>query len=249
MGKYKINSVIDNRVFIVTESFLKLCNIFKTLKSDQGKIIHVVGAPGTGKSANIYEAIEKQGLNVYDVKSQIKDMNISSKEVFNGIYNGFKEDFNVKSKEEVYNSLEGFDAVLFADKFHDSHLLDEDTVGFSVWAGRAGLQAITFYLLCVIEYLKERRKYKCINIILQTAWRFHFRGKKYDLFTDMGIFSKIILVFMRTIFDVVVISYTTEETIKIVKSHVNADGKLIEHYINEYGSKPRFICQALEDEN
>ena len=99
------------------------------------------------------------------------------------------------------------------------------------------------------EYLKERREYKRINIILQTAWRFHFRGKKYDLFTDMGIFSKIVLAVMNTIFDVVVISYKPEETIKIVKNYVKADDKLIEHYIHEYGSKPRFICQALENED
>ena len=249
MGKYKINSVTDNRVFVVTESFLKLCNAFKTLKNGHGKIIHVVGAPGTGKSSNIYAAIEKQGLNVYDVKSQIKDGNINSKEVFNSVYNGFKEDFRVKSKEEVYNSLAGFDAVLFADKFHDSHLVEEDTVGFSVWAGRAGVRSAKFYLMCVAEYLKERKQYKRINIILQTAWRFHFRGKKYDLFSDMGIFSRLILALMGTIFDVVVISYTPEETIKIVKNHVDADDKLIEHYIDEYGSKPRFICQALEKED
>ena len=249
MGKYKINSAIDNRVFVVTESFLKLSNMFKTLKNSHGKIIHVVGAPGTGKSANIYAAIEKQGLTVYDVKSQIKDVNINSQKVFNSVYNGFKKDFDVKSKKEVYNCLEGFDAILFADMFHDSHLVDDDTVGFSVWSGNAGLRATKFYLLCVVEYLKERREYKRINIILQTAWRFHFRGKKYDLFTDMGILSKLVLAVMGTIFDVVVISYKPEETIKIVKNHVKADDKLIEHYIHEYGSKPRFICQALENED
>ena len=249
MGKYKINSAIDNRVFVVTESFLKLCNMFKILKNSHGKIIHVVGAPGTGKSANIYAAIEKQGLNVYDVKSQIKDVNINSKKVFNSVYNGFKKDFNVKTKKGVYNCLAGFDAVLFADMFHDSHLVDDDTVGFSVWAGHAGLKASKFYLLCVLEYLKEKSEYKCINIILQTAWRFRFRGRKYDLFSDMGILSKLILAVMGTIFDVVIISYKPEETIKIVKNHVKADDKLIEHYIHEYGSKPRFICQAIENED
>ena len=249
MGKYKINSATDNRVFVVTESFLKLCNIFKTLKNSRGKIIHVVGAPGTGKSTNIYTALEKQGLNVYIVKSQIKDANINSKKVFNSIYNGFKKDFGVESKEEVYNCMAGFDALLFADMFHDSHLVDDDTVGFSVWAGHAGVRAVKFYLLCMIEYLKERRQYKRINIVLQTAWRFYFRGKKYDLFTDMGILSRIVLAVMGTIFEVVVISYTPEETIKIVKNHVNADDKLIEHYIHEYGSRPRFICQAIEKED
>ena len=249
MGKYKINSATDNRVFVVTESFLKLCNIFKTLKNSRGKIIHVVGAPGTGKSTNIYTALEKQGLNVYIVKSRIKDANINSKKVFNSVYNGFKKDFGVESREEVYNCMAGFDALLFADMFHDSHLVDDDTVGFSVWAGHAGVRAIKFYLLCIVEYLKERRQYKRINIVLQTAWRFHFRGKKYDLFTDMGIISRIVLAVMGTIFDVVLISYTPEETIKIVKNHVNADDKLIEHYINEYGSRPRFICQAIEKED
>ena len=249
MGKYKINSATDNRVFVVTESFLKLCNIFKTLKNNHGKIIHVIGAPGTGKSANIYAAIEKQELNVYDVKSQIKDANIDSKKVFNSVYNGFKKDFNVKSKEEVYNCLAGYDAVLFADMFHDSHLVDEDTVGFSVWAGHAGLGAIKFYLHCMAEYLCNRREYKRINIILQTAWRFHFRGKKYDIFSDMGILSKLARAIMGTIFDVVVISYTPEETIKIVKNHVKTDDKRIEHYIQVYGLRPRFICEAIENED
>ncbi len=249
MGKYKINSANDNRVFVVTKSFITLCNMFKTLKNSHGKIIHVVGAPGTGKSANIYAAIEKQELNVYNVKSQIKDVNVNSKKVFNSVYNGFKRDFNVKSKKEVYNCLAGYDAVLFADMFHDSHLVDDDTVGFSVWAGHAGLRATKFYLLCVVEYLKERREYKRINIILQTAWKFHFRGRKYDLFSDMGILSKIVLAVMGTIFDVVVISYKPEETIKIVKIHVDADDKLIKQYIHEYGSKPRFICQAIENED
>ncbi len=249
MGKYKINSATDNRVFVVTESFLKLCNIFKTLKNSRGKIIHVVGAPGTGKSTNIYTALQKQGLNVYIVKSQLKDENINSKKVFNSVYNGFIEDFGVESKEEVYNCMAGFDALLFADMFHDSHLVDDDTVGFSVWAAHAGIRAAKFYLLCIIEYLKERRQYKRINIVLQTAWRFHFRGKKYDLFIDMGILSRIVLAIMRTIFEVVIISYTPEETIKIVKNHVNADDKLIEHYIHEYGSRPRFICQAIEKED
>jgi hypothetical protein len=249
MGKYKINSVTDNRVFVVTKSFIKLCNIFKTMRNRHGKIIHVIGAPGTGKSANIYEALDKLGLNVYDVKSRIKDLDSNSNEVFKSVYNGFKDDFGVKSKEEVYNCLAEFDGVLFADGFHDSHLVNGDTVGFSVWAGHAGVNSIKFYLLCIAEYLKQRRKYKRINIILQTAWRFHFRGKKYDLFSDMGILSKFVLGVMGTIFDVVVISYTPEETIKIVKKHVNADDELIENYIHEYGSKPRFICQALEKED
>jgi hypothetical protein len=249
MGKYKINSVTDNRIFVVTESFLKLCNIFKTLKNRRGKLIHVVGAPGTGKSANIYAALEELELNVYDVQSKIQDLDMNSDEVFNSVYSRFKDDFGVKSKEEVYNCLAEFDAVLFADRFHDSHLVDGDTYGFSMWAGHAGVNSMKFYLLCIVEYLKGRMEYKRINIILQTAWRFHFRGKKYDVFSDMGIFSKFVLAVMGIIFDVVVISYTHEETIKIVKSHVNVDDKQIENYIHVYGFRPRFICEALENED
>jgi len=48
MGNYKINSLSDNGVFVVTESYRKLCNTFKNLKKRRGRIIHVVGAPGTG---------------------------------------------------------------------------------------------------------------------------------------------------------------------------------------------------------
>ncbi|MGB8233145.1 MAG: hypothetical protein WCE60_04050, partial [Methanobacterium sp.] len=79
MGKYKINSVSDNGVFVVTESFIKLCNTFISLKDTRGKVIHVIGAPGTGKSANIYAALEELGLNIYDVESPIKDVTISSR--------------------------------------------------------------------------------------------------------------------------------------------------------------------------
>ena len=125
MGKYKINSVSDNGVFVVTESYIKLCNKFKSLKNSRGKIIHVIGAPGTGKSANIYAALEELGLNVYDVKSPIKDVNINSKDVFNGVYRKIKEDLGVGSKDEVYKGLSRYDAILFADRFHDSHLMDK----------------------------------------------------------------------------------------------------------------------------
>ena len=54
---------------------------------------------------------------------------------------------------------------------------------------------------------------------------------------------------MRIFFEVVVISYSPQETFEIVKSHVNADDKLIERYIEKYGYKPRLICQALEKED
>lgn len=248
MGKYKINSVSDNGVFIVTESFIKLCNKFKSLKNNRGKVIHVIGAPGTGKSANIYAALDEFGLNIYDVESPIKDDTISSREVFNGVYRKIKDDIGAGSKEEVYKGLSSYDAILFADRFHDSHLMDKDTIGFSVWSTKMGFKAINFYLICISEYLKERNAFKTINIILQTAWRFNFRGKKYDIFSDLGIISILFVALMRIFFDVVLISYSTQETFEIVKSHINIDDKLIERYIHKYGSKPRSICQALEKE-
>jgi len=246
MGKYKINSVSDNGVFVVTESFIKLCKTFKSLKNKRGKIIHVIGAPGTGKSANIYAALEELGLKVYDVESPIENVDVSSDEVFKGVYKEIKEDLGARSKNEVYESLSKYDAILFADRFHDSHLMGKDTVGFSVWTVHAGLKPTKFYLMCISEYFNERNTFKNINIILQTAWRFYFRGKKYDVFSDLGIISKAVVALMRTFFDVVVISYSPQETFQIVKSHVNTDDQLIESYIHKYGSKPRLICQSLE---
>jgi hypothetical protein len=248
MGKYKINSRIDNGIFVVTESYKKLCKTFKSLKTNRGRIIHVIGAPGTGKSANIYAAIDELGLNVYDVELTIKDVDLDSEEVFKDIYRFLKKDLRADSKEEIYKRLSKFDAVLFADKFHDSHLIDEETVGFSVWTDHAGFKATKFYMLCISEYLRERKAFKGINIILQTAWRVYFRGKKYDVFSDLGILSRSIVFLMRIFFEVVEISYSPQETLKIVKKHVNADDKLIESYINRYGSKTRFICIEMESD-
>ncbi len=247
MGKYKINSISDNGVFVITESYKNLYNKFKSLKNSRGRIIHVIGAPGTGKSANIYAAMDELGLNVYDVEFTIKDVDSNSEEVFKEIYNFLKKDTNAKSKEEVYKNLSKFDVVLFADRFHDSHLMDNNNVGFSVWSAHAGFNSIKFYLYCIWEYINERKSFKEINIVLQTAWRVYIRGKKYDIFTDLGILSRIIVAFMKILFEVVEISYSSQETLKIVKEHFDVDEKLIEQYIHKYGSKPRFICQALEN--
>lgn len=98
MGKYKINSISENNIFIVTKSYKKLYNKFKTLKNSRGRIVHVIGAPGTGKSANIYAAIEELELNVYDVTFTIKDIDSNSQEVFKDIYKFLKKDLNAKSK-------------------------------------------------------------------------------------------------------------------------------------------------------
>ena len=55
-----------------------------------------------------------------------------------------------------------------------------------------------------------------------------YPGKKYDIFTDLGILSRIIVAFMKILFEVVEISYSSQETLKIVKEHFDVEEKLIE---------------------
>lgn len=71
-------------------------------------------------------------------------------------------------------------------------------------------------------------------------------GKKYDIFTDLGILSHILVIFMKILFEVIEISYSQQETVKIIKKHVNADEKIIEQYIHKYGTKPRFILSNIK---
>lgn len=248
MGNYKINSPSDNGVFVATDSYRELTNKLSSIKKSKGRIIHVIGAPGTGKSTNIYHALDEMNLNVYDVEFDIKDLDSNSSKVFMEIYKHLKADLSVNSKDEIYESFTLYDAILFADRFHDSHLMDDGTVGFSLWTDHNGLKSYGFYILCMVEYFKNRKMFKKINIILQTAWRIRFNGKKYDLFTDLGFVSKIIVAFLRIFFEVVEISYSKEETIQIVKKHVNVDEKLIKNYIGIYGNKPRLVCQAIDNE-
>lgn len=247
MGNYKISSPSQNEMFLVTESYKKLLNAFKNIKKSRGRIIHILAAPGTGKSANIYHALNELNLNVYDVEFKIKNLDTDSDRVFKQIYKYLKEDLDAGSKHEIYEIFGKYDAILFADKFHDSHLLDDNTIGFSVWAHNNGFEAFKFYFLCVAEYLKNRKSFAEINIILQTSWRIRYSGKKHDLFTDLGVISKIMIGVMKIFFEVVEISYNQKETIEIVKKHIDADEEDIKKFIEEYGNKPRFICQALED--
>lgn len=247
MEKYKVSSAGNNELFLITDCYKKLCQIMKGLKNDRGKIVHVIGAPGTGKSANIYHATGDLNLNIYDMKLRLKSVNVSSKQVFNTMFEGISEDLEVKSKEEIYRKLSEYDAVLIADNFHDSHNLDSKYIGFSKWTYHSGFKALYFYLLCITEYLRHIKYFKNINIILQTAWRIHIMGKKYDLFSDLGLFSKILVNILNIFFDVVVIYYSEKETIEIVKMHVkDADTDTVREYIHKYGHKPRFICDALE---
>ncbi len=246
MEKYKVNSSDDNRFFLITDCYRKLYDILKGLKKSRGKIIHVVGAPGTGKSANIYRALNDLDLNVYDVKFSLKSLDSSSKQVFNRLFECLSIDIGLKSKEEIYEALSNYDVVLIADSFHDSHALNPNHIGFSKWTNHAGFKTFYFYLMCIAEYTKYRKYFKNMNILLQTAWRFYMRGKKYDIFTDLGLFSKILVNILKIFFDVVVIQYSEIETINIVRMYIDADMGVIKKYIQKYGRKPRFICDALE---
>lgn len=249
MEKFKVQSSTNNHNFTVTNSYRELYKIFMKLKNKKGEKIHVTGAPGTGKSANIYYALHQLDLNVYNVKFEIPNKKMRSKEVFNSVYRNLKHDLNLKKKENVYKQLSKFDVVLIADAFHDSHLETQQVVGYSQWVTYAGFKSLYFYLLCIGEYLRHRNDFKKINLVLQTSWRIYIGGKKYDLFSELGIISKFLVFILERIFTVVKISYTDGEIVEIVKKHLPyANDDHIMAYTKKYGPKPRFICQAIESE-
>jgi len=247
MVKYKVNSAEDDQVFVVTEAYRRLYRKFKSLKSRKGRIVHVIGAPGTGKSANIYKAIGSLDLNMYDALLLMENEKKTSIEVFNEFFNSLKRDMQVKSNEEIYKKASEYDAVLFADKFHDSHLLDENKVGLSIWTDYKGIKTFPFYLLVILEYLKHRTALKKVNLIFQTAWTIRIRGTKYDLFTDLGPLSWLLVGFLKLMFEVVVISYSESEIMEIVRRRwPEAREDQIKPSIKQYGNKIRFILDAVE---
>ncbi|HMK54223.1 MAG TPA: hypothetical protein VK444_05515 [Methanobacteriaceae archaeon] len=216
-------------------------------KNKRGIILHVVGAPGTGKSANIHYSFEELGLNIYEASLVLDNPYLTPRMVFKRTLDSMKDDLGVKTDEELYQSLKEFDAVLFADKFHDSHLLNENNIGFSQWTAHNGLKTFPYYVLCLEEYIKRKKEFNELNIVLQTAWRVKIGGKKRDLFTDFGALSRASLLFLKIPFRVVEISYSPEETISIVKIHLNdVDESLIREYITIYGCRPRFICENIQ---
>ncbi|MDI9624644.1 MAG: ATP-binding protein [Methanothermobacter sp.] len=242
---HKINVPSDNKIFVKTQAYIKLKSVLEDLKYKRGNVIHVIGTPGTGKSANIYHAIDELGLKVYNVECNLKDLSATPQEVFKTIIDDIKKSLDVKRKYEAYRRLSDFDAILFADRFHDNHLLKDDVHGFSEWTLKSK-RTPYFYLLCIREYLKYREMFKNLNIIFQTAWRLKLGDRKYDIFTDIpllsGIFSKI----LGTIFTVVRIEYTPKETIKIVKAHLDIEDWKIKKYIKVYGCRPRYILDKLK---
>lgn len=249
MDRYKVNQSQDVTGFVTTQSYAYLLKKFKELKKEKGHIVHVMGAPGAGKSTNIYQSAQELNLNMYVVKLELPGIEIQSRNVFELMVESIREDLKINSSKSVFSYLEKYDVILFADPFHDSHIIKKGTVGFSQWAGYNGIKSLNFYLICIYQYFKHRNDFKNINMVFQTAWRVGQGDNKKDLFTDMGFLSFFLVKLMGLIFEVVQISYSEEETIKIVKSHLgDVDSLKIKNYIKKYGMKPRFICQGIQDD-
>lgn len=247
MDRHKVNSPDDNREFVVTEAYQKLYSSLKDLKNVKGRIIHVVGAPGTGKSTNIYEAINNLKLNVYDAGLILDSVDKNSWEVFQEFFKTLRDDMGVKNNEELCEKVALYDGILFADRFHDSQYICDGKAGFSLWVDNKGLKAFPIYLFFISHYLRNIFRFRRVNLIFQTAWKIHIKGVKYDLFTDFGLLSKFLIGFLRIFFEVVEITYTESEIMEIVKKRLPyADEKEIKLYINKYGSRIRFILQLLE---
>jgi len=248
--EFKVNSEWDSKDFVFTKSFRKVYHIFLKLKSHKGKSILVIGAPGTGKSANIYSALKMLDLNIYDPTFFLDDVKINPKKVYQEFFRTLRDDLEVKTNKEVFRRVKEYDAVLLADKILDSEFLDQRKVGLSLWSEHNGVRAFPFYILVFFQYLKHRRDLEDINLIIQTALMVKIKEVKYDLLTDFFILSQIFVFILKLFFDVIRISYTEKETIEIVKKKFNLDDeKKIRLCIKKYGYKPRFILEALEKTN
>lgn len=243
-----MNKPDENNNFLYTTPYKELYQKLCQLKEDKGNIIHVLGAPGTGKSTNIYRALDELELSVYETCLPLTGENISSKIVLKTLAMTLKKDLKVKTKEEAYERLSEYDSILIADKFHDYHLLNPEYNGFSQWTRNKWYITIRFYLKCILEYIINYNKFKSLNIILQTSWRVKIGKKEYDLFTELGVLSKIAKYVLGWMFDYVEISYSPEEVVGIVLKHLpKANEEDIPGLIQKYGPKPRFICKALDD--
>jgi hypothetical protein len=245
--EFKVNSEWDSKEFVFTKSFRKIYRILLSLKAHKGRSILIIGAPGTGKSANIYSALKVLDLNIYDPTFFLDEVKVSSKKVYQEFFRTLRNDLGVKTNKEVYRKVKEYDAVLLADKILDSEFLDQRKVGLSLWSEYKGIRAFPFYILVFFQYLKHRRDLDDINLIIQTALMVRIRGVKYDLLTDFSILSQIFVFILKFFFDVVRISYSEEETIEIIKNKFGfVDEEKIRLCIKKYGYKPRFIFEALE---
>ncbi|MBU4534517.1 MAG: hypothetical protein KKF16_01515 [Euryarchaeota archaeon] len=246
-GPHKVNSRSDNSNFVPTTSYLNLKKVFLKLKESKGNIVHVLGAPGTGKSTNIYQALKKTGLETCEVSSTLPSINTSPSQVFKILITDLKKNTGSTTKKEAYLKLAEYDVVLFADKFHDPHLIQDNLIGFSLWTRNNTLWPIIFYLICIKEYIQFHSEFQNMNLVFQTAWRLRLRGKKYDIFTQVGWLSRLLVKLLAYLFCVVEISYTPAETINIIKSHLkDIDREKIDNAIHKFGCRPRLILEYLE---
>lgn len=247
MSNHKVLSAKDTKSFVKTASFLELCNALKSLKTSKGRFLHVLGTPGTGKSANIYSAISQLNMDVYEAYLFI-DMDTKPHEVYHIFWDTIKNDMGAKNKREVYQKAALYDLILFADPFLDSEYIDKDKVGLGLWTEEHGPSTAPFYFRVLNEYLKHRQDLKEVNVVTQTAWILKFRGIKYDILTDFYFLSKILVFLLKLRFDVVEISYSKKETMEIIRSHPRAGSdEEIEELIKKYGTRPRFIFEALDE--
>lgn len=248
MVKYKVNTPDEAHDFVVTRAYKRLYEQLNDLKTHKGRIVHVIGAPGTGKSSNLYEAIKSLDLNVYSAVLVLDDTSQSSFEVYHEFFDTLKEDMKVGNMEEVHRKASQYDAILFADKFHDAHYLYDGKVGFSSWMNDKGIRAFPFYLLLILHYLRNIFKFRRINLVFQTSWAVKRNGVKYDLFTDFGLFSRLLTSTLKLFFVVVEISYTESEIMEIVKKHLpDADEEEVKSLVKQHGSRVRFILQSLNE--
>ncbi len=187
-------------------------------------------------------------MDVYDPTLLLDDPDMSSSDVFNEFYQTLRQDLGVKTNEDVYKKVQEYDMVLLADKILDSEFVDKDKVGLSLWSLNKGFDTFPFYFGILIEYFKHRQELQKINVVIQTALVFRFKGVKYDILTDFFLISPVLVFILNQFFEVIPISYSKEETRKIVKKNFKVDDKQIISYIDEYGCKPRVIFERLEKE-
>lgn len=248
MVHHKVFSAKDNRNFIKTASFYKIFSLLKNLKTSKGHFILILGPPGCGKSANIYQALSQLDLDIYDAFLFI-DVDSKPGDVFRIFWDTLMEDMKVKSRKEIFKKAGEYDLVLFADPFLDSEYIDSNKVGLGLWTEENGPSTFPFYFRVLYEYLKHYKDLKNVNVVAQTSWVFKFRGVRYDILTDFNFLSKILVFLLDKLFEVVLISYSKEEMIEIVRCHPGAyNGKVIEKYIRKYGNRPRLIFEALDKE-
>ena len=248
MTKFKVTCTEDNKVFVVTSAFSKLYKKFKDFKNQRGRIILIIGSPGTGKSSNIYHALNILDIKEYDVELKLSGIKISPQKVFEEFISTLKRDFNTKTKEESYNEFSKFDTILFADKLLESGDLNKNRIELSEWLRYNRFKSIILYLIMIKEFLMHLNYLNKVNLVFHLTWTFIFKNKKYDILSDFSLLSILLTGFLKVFFEVVEIKYTELETIEIVKTHFEGvNDTQIKHYIRKYGNRPRYILEAIDN--